>query len=112
MRGRCKAEIHLWDRLHKSAHSKAQNEHSELREKRRADMEPDVYASEDGWMRDAIKLADRVIREGEGSMKESGDFADVEYKVGWRSPSTFPIQQRLDGLIHRAAGTLHTVCSR
>ncbi|ORX38323.1 Mis12-Mtw1 protein family-domain-containing protein [Kockovaella imperatae] len=78
---RCKTEIHLWDRLHKSAHNKAQRDHAELREKRIADVEPDVYTAEDEWMRDAIKMADRMIREGDGDLRNRGEFADVEFKV-------------------------------
>lgn len=44
------------------------------------DKDPDMSTAE-GWMKDALILADEVLEAGEGDLVGMGDFGDVEYMV-------------------------------
>jgi hypothetical protein len=54
-----------------------------LEKKVKLDKDPDLSpgAGVEGWMVDALRLAEEVIESGEGDLLEMGDFHDVEYKV-------------------------------
>jgi hypothetical protein len=59
-----------------------------LEKKRKLDKDPDMSPAE-GWMREALVLADEVLEAGEGELVGMGDFGGVEFMVCPLSPLSF-----------------------
>ncbi|WWD19246.1 hypothetical protein CI109_103704 [Kwoniella shandongensis] len=75
-----KEEGSHWSALINAANTKQQEVIRKLEKKKALDAEPDMSQAE-GWMRQALSVAERVISEGEGDLEAMGEFTDVEYKV-------------------------------
>jgi hypothetical protein len=46
------------------------------------DRDPDMSTA-DGWMNEALILAEEIIGGGDGGLMDMGEFHDVEFKVSW-----------------------------
>jgi len=77
---RCKEECTSWARLLHETKTKRTFLHEQIEKKRRLDQDPDMSTAE-GWMRDALELADEVLEAGEGELVGMADFGDVEFMV-------------------------------
>ncbi|KAK4689186.1 kinetochore protein Mis13/DSN1, partial [Tremellales sp. Uapishka_1] len=75
-----KREDAQWSGLIRQANAKQHTTIQRLSEKSRLNEDPTMVTAE-GWMQDAMTLAQAVIDQGEGDLSSMGEFADVEYKV-------------------------------
>jgi hypothetical protein len=86
---RCKEELTSWARIKHDKKNESITLNTQMEKKRKLDKDPDVSTAE-GWMRDALKLADEVLDAGEGELVGMSDFNAVEYMVCPLSLSSLP----------------------
>ena len=77
---RCKEENYQWSIVTTRSNRKQAETVERTQAKQRANAEPSLSPA-DGWMVQALDMAEGVIAQGQGDLSAMGEFADVEFKV-------------------------------